>query len=191
MTALKRSNRSSGWRSSAWTCRSLAAGLSLAVAFVGIQPGGAVEPPVKIAVFDFELDDRSAGGGIIGPDANDTEHLKSATEEARRRLAASGRYRLVEVGNAAREVLAAGGIRHCNGCEAPLAARLGADQSLAGIVTRVTRTEYTLQVLIRDARTGEVLSNEFTGLRMGANYSWPRGVKWLMENKILAARPAQ
>src|SRR3546814_17599011 len=91
MTALERSNRS--W---AWTCRSLAAaGLSLALAFAAIQPGGAVEPaPVKIAVFDFELDDRSAGGGIIGADATDTEHLKNATEVARRRLAASGRYSL-------------------------------------------------------------------------------------------------
>jgi hypothetical protein len=45
-----------------------------------------------------------------------------------------------------------------------------------------------LQILVRDAQTGAVLSNNFTGLRMGANYAWPRGVKWLMENRILSTQ---
>jgi hypothetical protein len=81
---------------------------------------------------------------------------------------------------------AAGVIRHCNGCEGPLAGVLGAEQSLVGIITRITRTEYTLQILVRDARTGKVLSNDFTGLRMGANYSWPRGVKSLMNTGVLS-----
>jgi hypothetical protein len=26
----------------------------------------------------------------------------------------------------------------------------------------------------------------YTGLRMGANYSWPRGAKWLMERRVVA-----
>ncbi len=38
-----------------------------------------------------------------------------------------------------------------------------------------------------DAHSGAVVSNAFTGLRMGANYAWPRGVTWLMQNKILPA----
>ena len=58
---------------------------------------------------------------------------------------------------------------------------------MAGLIAKVNRTEYTLQVLVRDARSGAVLSNDFTGLRMGANYSWPRGVKWLMDSEILPA----
>ena len=83
---------------------------------------------------------------------------------------------------------AAGGVRSCNGCEGRLAGSLDADQSMAGIVTRVSRTEYTLQIVVRDARTGAIVSDSFTGLRMGANYAWPRGVKWLMDNRILSAR---
>jgi hypothetical protein len=174
------------------THRTLAASLAFAFTLAALQPAGAAEPaPVKVVVFDFELDDRSAGGGIIAQDAADGEHLKAATEEARRLLSAAGRYSIVEAGSAGGEVLAAGGIRHCNGCEGPLAARLGADRSMAGIITRVTRTEYTLQILVRDARTGELVSNDFTGLRMGANYSWPRGVRWLMNKSILSAQRAE
>jgi len=165
---------------------------SAALALCVILPSQAAEPDViKITVFDFELDDRSAGDGIVALDAGDLEYLAGAAEEARRLLAASDRYRLVDAGSAGEEIEAAGGLRHCTGCEGKLAESLGADQSLAGIITRITRTEYTLQLLVRDARTGEVLSNDFTGLRMGANYSWPRGVKSLLNKGLLAASSAQ
>lgn len=164
---------------------------AVALTILAIQPSRAAEPSVKIAVFDFVLNDRSAGGGIISQDAIDTENLKMSTEEARRMLADSGRFSIVDAGSAASEITAAGGVQHCDGCESALAKKLGADQSMAGIVTRVNRTEYTLQILVRDAETGAVVSNAFTGLRMGANYAWPRGVKWLMNNQILSAQRAQ
>lgn len=183
--------RGEGERSSTSAARALAAGIVAVVAACALRPSEAAEPnQTKIAVFDFELDDRSAGGGIIAQDAIDTENLRLATEEARSMLSASGRYSIVDVSSAAAEVTSAGGIRHCNGCEAPLANKVGADQSMVGLFTRVNRTEYTLQILVRDSRSGAILSNVFTGLRMGANYSWPRGVKWLMKNKILSGQRA-
>jgi len=165
--------------------RTLAASVGAALSVLAIGPSEAADT-VKIAVFDFELNDASAGGGIIAPDAIDTEHLGKSAEEARRMLSASGRYSVVDTSSVAAEVTAAGGIQHCNGCDGPLATKLGAAQSMVGVLTRLNRTEYTLQILVRDARTGAVVSNNFTGLRMGANYAWPRGVKWLMENQILS-----
>jgi hypothetical protein len=173
-------------RPSAFAHRVLFAGLAAAaLGLLAIQPLKAAEP-IKIAVFDFELDDKSAGGGIIAQDAIDIENLKLSVEDARRMLAASGRYSIVDTGSVAGEVSAAGGIQRCNECDGPLGKKLGADQSMVGVFTRVNRTEYTLQILVRDTKTGAVVSNSFTGLRMGANYSWPRGVKWLMDNRILA-----
>ena len=56
--------------------------LATALAAVSVQPSPAAEPaPIKIAVFDFELKDASAGGGIIAQDAIDTENLKKSTEQ--------------------------------------------------------------------------------------------------------------
>ena len=157
---------------------------------VAMQPSEAADP-VKIAVFDFELNDKSAGGAVIGQDAVDTEYLTRSTETARGMLSASGRYSIVDTSSAAAEVMSAGGIEHCNGCDAPLAKKLGADQSMVGLLTRVSRTEYTLQIVVRDAESGTAVSSAFTGLRMGTNDSWPRGVKWLMNNRILPAQRAQ
>jgi hypothetical protein len=62
---------------------------------------------------------------------------------------------------------------------------------MIGVVGRVNRTEYTVQIRIIDAATKEIVSSGTTGLRMGANYSWPRGVKWLMKERILATAPQQ
>jgi hypothetical protein len=53
------------------------------------------------------------------------------------------------------------------------------------VFARVSRTEYTLQIIVRDARTGAILSNAFSGLRMGANYAWPRAVTSMLDNNIL------
>jgi len=164
---------------------------SALIAALALSPAASAASPVKIAVFDFELSDRSAGGGVVAQDAIDAENLKAATALARQMLAASGRYEVVDTQKAGGEVAATGGIRSCSGCEAGLAQSLGADRSMAGLITRVNRTEYTLQFVVRDAQTGAVLSNDFTGLRMGANYAWPRGVRWLMDNNFLIRTGAQ
>jgi len=165
--------------------RPLVRGVLVLAILAAPQSKAAEQSQVKIAVFAFELDDRSAGGGIIGQDAIDTENLKLSTDEARQMLSASGQHAVVDTGSVAGDVTAAGGILHCKGCDGPLARELGADRSMIGIIARVNRTEYSLQIIVKDAQSGAVLSNDFTGLRMGANYAWPRGANWLMEHKIL------
>jgi Protein of unknown function (DUF2380) len=163
----------------------LAASAVTALVFLAALRSATAGPdPIKIAVFDFELADTSASSGVLHKDGADIDNLKEATEVARRMLAASGRYSVVETGSVRTEVK--GDIQDCRGCEAGLAGKLGAERSMAGVVTRVGRVEHTVQIVIRDARTGDIVSNDFTGLRMGANYAWPRAVTWLMNNKILS-----
>jgi hypothetical protein len=147
--------------------------------------------PVKLAVFGFELEDFSGGAGVIPESDDDREQLRLATETARRLLAESGRYTLVDVSGAAAADVKAHTLRQCNGCEAAIASKLGADQSLLGIVNRVSRTEYGVTFQLRDARTGKLLSVERTDLRMGANYSWNRGAEWLIKNRLLEKQAQQ
>ena len=166
----------------------LAAAAAATWAFIPV-PLAIAADPIKIAVFEFELIDSTASGGLIAKDAVDIENLKEAGEVARRMLSASGRYSVLDTSSVRGEVK--GDIQDCRGCEAGLAGKLGADQSMVGIVTRVGRVEHTVQIVVRDARTGDIVSNSFSGLRMGANYSWPRAVTSLMNNKILAPQQAQ
>ena len=147
--------------------------------------------PVKLAVFDFELEDFSGGAGIIPESDQDREQLRLATETARRLLVESGRYSLVDVSGADAADLRAHTLRRCDGCDAAIARKLGADQSLVGIVTRITRTDYAVTFKIRDTRTGAPIAVEQTDLRIGANYSWNRGAAWLIKNRLLEKQAEQ
>ena len=69
-----------------WARRALAVGL-LALSALIVRPHGpTAAEPIRIAVFDLELDDRSAGGGVVALDAHDTQYLRQATELARQML---------------------------------------------------------------------------------------------------------
>jgi hypothetical protein len=149
-------------------------------------PAGADPAPIKIAVFDFELDDSSAGAGIAGDPAADLAQLDRVTSEARRVISGSGRYRLVDVANAAGEGVKSRSLRQCNGCEAAIALKLGADQSFVGVVTRISRTEYVVRFQIRDARTGAPIIARQSDLRIGADYSWNRGAVSLINSGLLS-----
>jgi hypothetical protein len=157
-----------------------------------LVPGSALAepvPPIKLALFDFELEDFSAGAGLAGS-ARDTEYLALATAEARKLVARSGRYSLIESSGVDTPAAKEHWLRNCDGCEATIAGKLGADQSFVGVVTRVSRTEYWLRYQIRDAKSGTIVASARTELRLGADYSWDRGARWLIEKRLLASRDA-
>jgi Protein of unknown function (DUF2380) len=154
------------------------------------KQGDAVAP-VKLAVFDFELEDFSGGAGIIPESDQDREQLRLATETVRRLLVESGRYSLVDVSGADAADVRAHTLRQCDGCDAAIARKLDADQSFVGIVTRITRTDYAVTFKLRDTRTGAPIAVEQTDLRIGANYSWNRGAAWLIKNRLLEKQAQQ
>ena len=145
--------------------------------------------PVALAVFDFELEDMTAAsGGTVA--TSDAAYLAEVTGGVREVLGQSGRYRIVDVGGANGEAVKARALRDCGGCEAAIAKQLGADQSLIGVVRRVSRTEYTLGFQLRDANTGAVLTRGDSGLRLGADYSWKRGAVRLVSDRLVESQQA-
>lgn len=140
--------------------------------------------PVALAVFDFELEDTTAASAAASA-ASDASYLAEVTGSVREALGQSGRYRIVDISG---EAVKARALRDCGGCEAAIAQKLGADQSLIGVVRRVSRTEYTLGFQLRDARTGAVLARGDSGLRMGADYSWKRGAVRLVSDRLIESQ---
>jgi len=143
------------------------------------------QEPMAIEVFPFELEDRSAGAGILPPDDHDRRYLSESAQMAKDMLSQSGRFTIVDAPAAGVQEAAPQGLRNCGGCEAQIAKEHGASLALLGIVTRVNRMEHTMFIRILDAESGTPVSEGFTDLRMGANYAWPRSAKWLMTNRIL------
>ena len=150
----------------------------------------ATAAPIKLAMFDFELVDLTDRPSPAG-DPSDAEHLRRVTDDVRGLLAQSGRYSLIDVAGSDAAEVKAHALRDCNGCDAGIALKLGAEQSLVGVVKRISRTEYTVRFQIRDAPTGTVLATADSGLRMGADYSWNRGAARLVRDRLLESRPRQ
>lgn len=155
---------------------------------VTAAPGADARPaPIRLAVFDFELDDASAGASLT--DAADLAQLRMVTSEVRRLIGESRRFRLVDVSGADAEAVTRHALLQCDGCDAAVASKLDAEQSLVGIVTRISRMEYLVAYRLRDARTGAVIATEQTGLRMGADYAWTRGAAALIRDRLLKDQP--
>ncbi|MCA1443598.1 DUF2380 domain-containing protein [Ensifer sp. IC4062] len=159
----------------------------LAALLVGTCPlaHGQQTKPMSIEVFPFELEDKSAGAGIIPPDDYDRRYLSESAQVAKDMLSNSGRFSVIDAPAGNEQAAEPHGLRNCGGCEASIAKAHGASLALLGVVTRVNRTEHTMFIRILDAETGELVSTGFTNLRMGANHAWPRSAKWLMTNRIL------
>ena len=73
------------------------------------------------------------------------------------------------------------------GCEAGIALKLGADESLLGIVRRATQTDYYVVIQIRDARSGKLLDQQGANFA-GGQEGWASGVRMLIKHQILVSQ---
>ena len=152
--------------------------------------GAAVDPPprrpavVKLAVFDFELDDSSPAAAILGSTTSSAAAMDQVSEAARHMFERSGRYLLVDVSDSDAKPVKDKALRNCDGCEAPIALNLGAEQAVVGVVKRITQTDYYVSVQITDARTGKVLNQQSANFAGGPD-GWASGVRILLKHQVL------
>jgi hypothetical protein len=151
-----------------------------------VAPAPPRPPVVKLAVFDFELEDVSPSASLLGQITSNEAIMEKVSSEARRMLAESGRFILVDVSKIDAEPIKAKSLRNCNGCEAGIALQVGAEQALIGVVTRVTQTDYYVQVQFSDAQTGKVLNQQNANFAGGPD-GWASGVRMLLKHQVLVA----
>lgn len=158
---------------------------TLCAGMLATLAASAAQAPIPLAIFDFELEDFSAGASPAGTVSSDAAQLAKVTTTVRQLFAQSERYKLIDVTSVDAPAAKAHTLRECNGCDAGIALKLGAEQSLVGVVSRISRTEYVVKFHIRDARTGAVVATGDSGLRMGADYSWSRGAASLIKDRLI------
>ena len=162
--------------------------LAFSFACSPVFPQGAVKsPPVKIAVFDFELEDVTPAASLLGKTTSSTATMDAVSKQARRELAHSERYNVIDVSQVDAKAVTEKSLRNCEGCEAGIALQLGAEQSLLGVVRRVTQTDYYVVIQIRDARTGKLLDQQEANFA-GAEDGWSSGVRMLIRHQVLASQ---
>lgn len=138
-----------------------------------------------MAAFDFELYDTSLEGEVRGKNAAEQARVAAVSDHFRKLLAESGRYDLIDITPAAREIAAAGTFRGCNGCDAAIARTLHADIAMTGVIQKVSNLILNINIYVRDVRTGKLLKSMSADIRGNTDESWTRGVSWLVRNRLL------
>src|SRR3954452_21232440 len=114
--------------------------------------------PVRVAVFDFELIDTSLDGEMKGTSVEEKARLATLAPTLREKLAASGRYVVVDA-TPVIDRAHAQNLQACGSCDATLARKVGADVALTGTVQKVSNLILNLNIYLRDARDDRLLQS--------------------------------
>ena len=79
----------------------------------------------------------------------------------------------------------AGFLHSCNGCEAKIAANLGAEQAITGTVQKVSNLILNINLYVRDVASGKPLRAYSVDIRGNTDKSWSRGVSYMVRNRLL------
>lgn len=148
-------------------------------------PAPAYADPPKVAVFDFELLDTSLQGEIDGPRKDEEARLMRAGDQVRKGLAESGKFIVLDIApvNAAAH---GSNLQACGGCDVDLAHKLGADLAITGVVQKVSNLILSMNIYIRNADTGRLVTSMSADFRGNTDESWSRTASYLLRNRLLA-----
>lgn len=147
--------------------------------------GDAGQPPIKAAVFDFELIDTSLQGATEGVPSDEQRRLALISDQLRRELEASGRYEVVDLAPVHDQIQAVGYLHGCKGCVARIGRSVGAEVAFAGTVQKVSNLILNINLQLWDTATGKPLQAMSADLRGNTDESWSRGVSYLLRNRLL------
>jgi hypothetical protein len=157
------------------------------VVFLGLVcmlpiPAGAAS--AAAAVFDFELIDTSRQEQLAPPDAEHLARLSAASAQLRKKLAASGRFTIVDIAPVVAEARASN-LQSCGGCDVDLASRVGAELAVTGLVRKVSNLILNMMIFVRDVKTGNNVAVAQADMRGDTDETWQRAVDWLVRNRLL------
>jgi hypothetical protein len=150
-----------------------------------LLPASAHAGPPKAAVFDFELLDTSLQGEMDGQRDDEQRRLIRTSEQIRKGLAESGNFAVLDIAPV-RDAARAANLQACGGCDVDLAQKLGADFAITGVVQKVSNLILSLNIYLRDTRTGRLVTSMSADFRGNTDESWQRTASYLLRNRLLA-----
>ena len=157
--------------------------LAFLAAFALAPLAHGAEPARTIAFFGVTFLNTSPEGTT--PD--ETRRLGALEARLRAALADSGRYAFVDTGPVAEKAGRIANLAQCNGCDARLAAELGADLALTGVVQKTSNLIISISVYVRDAETGALVGGGSADIRGNTDEAWARGIDYILRNRLLGS----
>jgi hypothetical protein len=156
--------------------------------FAALLAGATAQAAAKqpVAVFDFELIDTSLDGEMNGPRADEQQRIQLISNALRSRLGEDDKYQVVDIAPVTAKAHAVH-LQECGGCDADLAAKVGAKLSITGTVQKVSNLILNTTIYVRDVANGRIVASMSADMRGNTDESWSRTLDWLVRNRL---RPA-
>lgn len=139
----------------------------------------------KVAVFDFELIDTSLQGEVDGPRTDERDRLMRAGDQVRKSLVESGKFVVLDI-SAVNAAAHGSNLQTCGGCDVLYAKQLGADFAITGTVQKVSNLILNMNLYLRDAHSGNLVTAMSADFRGNTDESWSRAASYLIRNRLLA-----
>lgn len=154
----------------------LAASLAVAAEF-----GEKLRPGSSVAFLGLGFIDSSTEGAYNGARADETQRRAMLEDLIRTRFTDEG-FELIPLDPVAGDLAATLNPADCAGCDVRFGARLGADYVLVGEVQKVSNLILSMNLVLRDTVTGQMIRGLSVDIRSNTDESWRRGMNYILKN---------
>jgi hypothetical protein len=156
---------------------------ALAVLVCGPAAAADIWTGRSAAFFGLAYLDTSLEGEINGPRADETARVALVEDQLATGLKERGLV-LVDLSPVAAKLDRMVNPADCNGCEVRLAAELGATYSVVAEVQKVSNLIQSMNVVVRDAGSGQVVRAKAVDLRGNTDDAWSRAMRYILGTGI-------
>jgi len=135
----------------------------------------------KTAVFPFEW----ISSSLETQRDDEIARIKMVDAQLRDLLAASGAYTPLDLAPAAEAIANARKFSDCRGCAEEIARTLGAEVAVTAWIQKVSNLILNINVVISDAKTGQLIAAGSADIRGNTDESWRRGLEWLGKHRLV------
>ncbi len=143
-------------------------------------------PPLKenpkVAFFGIVLLDTSHEAEFFGSEA-EVARTGMITDYIRDTVEAEG-FRLLDLAPVQDQIDRVASMADCYGCELRAAADLGADYSMVGEIQKVSTLIQSMNIVLRDVETGQMVRGLAVEIRNNSDEAWLRGARYILKNNF-------
>nr|WP_159966620.1 DUF3280 domain-containing protein [Profundibacterium mesophilum] len=147
-------------------------------------------PRGSVAFLGITFLDTSTEGAYFGARADEAERVMLLEETARARFEKEG-FTLLDTAPVAQTLEATVNPANCYGCELRMGQTLGADYVLVGEVQKVSNLILSMNLVLRETRTGDMVRGRSVDIRSNTDESWLRGVRYILKNHFFETGDVQ
>ncbi|MGB5559081.1 MAG: DUF3280 domain-containing protein [Paracoccaceae bacterium] len=140
-----------------------------------------LKPEGAVAFLGLTFIDTSTEGAYNGIREDETARLALLEVAIRERFLAEGLV-LSDLAPISEELENTVNPANCYGCELRMAEKLNADYVLVGVVQKVSNLIISMNLVMRDVKTQDVVRARAVDVRSNTDESWLRGMNYILKN---------